>query len=282
MAAAAGLVSGLPTNLFSRDTTTTAPTCLAAINSILTSTDPNLNCLNRRGLSNVFSQSIKNLPPSELITPVNQWLDGFCGSGFCRHVHILLLLIEFLLKFYRRSNSTLEAVSRTLTDGCGPTISEITLGPAAAVASTVVTGFPIVRKMMCLKNEATNKYCMTDNLQLNNRTLITDNAIAAEQLLFGAFNQGCTSCGKAAFGLYNQHLEVDGKRLFDSVCGVGFVDNSTSPVQPGVKQTAVDKLFVAASNTNDPNAKNDKNDSKKEGGALGLAASTMATVIRAQ
>jgi hypothetical protein len=72
-------------------------------------------------------------------------------------------------------------------------------------------------------SEATNKYCMTDNLQLNNRTLITDNAIAAEQLLFGAFNQGCTSCGKAAFGLYNQHLEVDGKRLFDSVCGVGFV-----------------------------------------------------------
>ncbi|KAJ7203190.1 hypothetical protein C8J57DRAFT_1259807 [Mycena rebaudengoi] len=123
MVAAAGLVSGLPTNLFSRDTTITAPTCLAAINSIPTSTDPNLDCLNRRGLSDVFSQAIKNLPPSELITPVNQWLDGFCGSGCCRHVHILLLLIEFSLKFDRHSNSILEAVSKTLTDGCGPIIS---------------------------------------------------------------------------------------------------------------------------------------------------------------
>ncbi|KAJ7278488.1 hypothetical protein C8J57DRAFT_1577112 [Mycena rebaudengoi] len=107
-----------------------------------------------------------------------------------------------------------------------------------------------------LASEATNKYCMTDNLQLNNRPLITDNAIAAEQLLF-------------AFGLYNEHLEVDGQQLLDAVCGVGFVDNSPSPVQPGVKRTSVGKPFVAA-NANEPNTKNDND--KKEGGVLYFAA----------
>ncbi|KAJ7703073.1 hypothetical protein B0H17DRAFT_1041504 [Mycena rosella] len=225
--------------------------CTNSLKAVLN--DPAAECLNTASLLSFFVGNAQSVP-----TTIDNWLTGLCSSGFC-------------------SNATLAAVVTNITTGCATDLSSVGVsGVPETVTQIVQEVYPTVRNVMCLKDDASNKLCVTETLQsledivgkmtvadLNIATLVAD----FQKLVAGAANLACTNCTKAAISLASPiissipdfPLAVQG---IDALCGAGFIDGSSSDMA-GVSQTANTEAFAQP----------------KSGAALGLTTSKTAGAV---
>jgi len=206
--------------------------CTNSLKGILTS--PEAACLNPSSLLSFFVGTNQSVPDT-----INNWLSGLCSTGFC-------------------SNDTLAAVVSNITTGCASDLSSANAGVPATLTTLVQQVYPTARSIMCLKDNASSKLCVTETLQsledIVGKLSLTDLDIGTlvgdfTKVVSGAANLACTNCVKAAFNLASPITQqfpqaVEG---IDALCGSNFIDGS-SPDQDGVSQTAVNEAFTTKSN----------------------------------
>ncbi|KAJ6587044.1 hypothetical protein DFH09DRAFT_1142399 [Mycena vulgaris] len=205
--------------------------CTDSLKALLTS--PEAACLNPTSLLSFFVGTNQSVPDT-----VNNWLTGICSTGFC-------------------SNDTLAAVVSNITAGCVGDLTSVGAGVPETVTQIVQQVYPTARSIMCLKDDSSNKLCVTETLQnfedivgkmsfadLNLGTLLLD----FQKVVAGASNLACTKCTKAAFSLASQLTQEFPQAVqgIDALCGSDFIDGSSAD-QDGVTQTAVNQAFTAES-----------------------------------
>ncbi|KAJ7188111.1 hypothetical protein C8R46DRAFT_1023578 [Mycena filopes] len=212
--------------------------CTDSLKALLTNSDA--ACLNPSALLSFFVGNAQSVPDT-----VNNWLNGLCAVGTC-------------------SNDTLAAVVANVTMGCA---ADLGSGVGSTVTEIVQEVYPTVRSIMCLKDDASNKLCVTETLtnletlvgklsfsDFNLGTAFTD----FQKVLTGAANLACTSCVKAAFRLAAPlpivqqfpQAEQQAALQVDAICGANFIENSASDSdsQDGVTQTATTEAFTTKTN----------------------------------
>ncbi|KAJ7171398.1 hypothetical protein C8R46DRAFT_1262841 [Mycena filopes] len=225
LTAAAGLTAAAPTN------TTTPASCAAAIDSILTSTQPGINCIAPAALSQLVRTAAGASDADAIRNQMDIWLDKMCGVGFC-------------------SNSTLEYIAGTISAGCTSGLGSLPIPAPLALVSTLKTDYPVVRQMMCLKNtQAQNEYCMSELLgaqaKLGNfASASADTAVSA--LIGQAFNLDCNECTKAAFSLGKTLDPTLGVAALNNVCGANFTATLSTAAPVGILHTEVKTQFNGA------------------------------------
>ncbi|KAJ7935836.1 hypothetical protein B0H13DRAFT_1853949 [Mycena leptocephala] len=201
-----------------------SPSCVSAINTILSSPEPGINCLAPGALNTIISEASKNATVEVLAGAIDHWLDEMCAVGFC-------------------SPETLEHVAANITAGCGTTFDGIALPSAIGLVTALKVDYPVIRDMMCLKNSNANKqYCMTELLSQSKVSLfdMTDPVVVVEELIFSAFNGDCNDCTRAAFGLSNALIPgLDGNALLTSMCGANFTASLSTTPPVGIIHSAV-------------------------------------------
>jgi len=202
--------------------------CTNSLKSILAS--PDAACLKPSALLTFFVGTNQSVPDT-----INNWLTDMCSTGFC-------------------SNDTLAAVVSNITTGCASDLNSVNAGIPATLTQLVQQVYPTARSIMCLKDNAANKLCVTETLQdlqdiigqLSFTDLNLDSLTAAfQKVASGAANLACTNCTKAAFNLAGPITQQfpQAAQEIDTLCGSGFIDGS-SPEQDGISQTAVTEAFT--------------------------------------
>ncbi|KAK7005622.1 hypothetical protein R3P38DRAFT_3038602 [Favolaschia claudopus] len=199
-------------------------------------------CLNPSSLLSFFVGNAQSVPDT-----VDNWLTGLCPLGFC-------------------SDESLAAVVANVTAGCANDFGMVD-GLPETVTKIVQEVYPTARSIACLKDNASQKLCVTqtlNNLQdIVGKLSFTDFSLNTafadfQKILVGAKNLACTSCTKAAFrlasqmSLVSQFLEAQQQAAsqIDAICGANFIEDSSSDSQDNVSQTATNEAFVA----NKPNS----------------------------
>jgi len=197
--------------------------CSNALKGILAS--PDAACLNPSALLTIFVGSDQSVPDT-----INAWLTGLCSQGSC-------------------SNDVLAEVVNNVTSGCAGDFS----GAANSITQMVQTAYPVVRNIMCLKDDNSNQLCVTETLNdvqnvVGQLTLsnfdISSLVEQVQNVVSNAANLACTNCVKAAVGLASQLTtqfpEID--QGLDAICGANFAEGSDAS---GVSQTALNGEFTA-------------------------------------
>ncbi|CAK5265797.1 unnamed protein product [Mycena citricolor] len=153
---------------------------------------------------------------------VNNWLGGLCAVGTC-------------------SNASLASVAATVTSGCASDLSAFNVSVGAGLQQTITQivqqVYPTARSIMCLKDNASSKFCATEMLSsietltgklsassLNLQTILSD----FQNLVASAANLACTNCTKAAFSLAAPLTAQfpQASSAIDTLCGAGFAGKS--------------------------------------------------------
>ncbi|KAJ7076372.1 hypothetical protein B0H15DRAFT_864302 [Mycena belliarum] len=204
--------------------------CTDSLKGILNA--PEAACLNPSALLTFI------VGTSDPIRVVDNWLTGLCSAGSC-------------------SNATLATVVTNITTGCASELSSAsTAGVPETLTRIVQDVYPTVRSVVCLKDDASNKLCVTEALQniqgvvgtlsasdFNLATLTAD----FQKVIASASNLACTKCTKVAFSMAKPLLaqfQMQAVQGLDAVCGPGFTDGSLD----GVSQTANTGIFTTKPN----------------------------------
>ncbi|KAJ8077322.1 hypothetical protein AAF712_004197 [Marasmius tenuissimus] len=162
-----------------------------------------------------------------LVDPINTWVNSVCGSPSC-------------------SNSTLEFIVNTVTDGCSTELSVLGYDSSqkAQITEIVKQVYPTARKVVCLQSG--NEKCITKELKAVESsigTLSVDNIVKLVSTL--SFNNQtipkdvyCSDCTKAAYNAINEDFPGtfdDSKSDIQQQCGASFVDGQNPS---GVSQSA--------------------------------------------
>ncbi|KAK1224586.1 hypothetical protein PQX77_012481 [Marasmius sp. AFHP31] len=162
-----------------------------------------------------------------LVDPINSWVNSVCGAPSC-------------------SNSTLEFIVDTVTNGCSTELSILGYDSSqkAQITEIVKSVYPTVRKVVCLQSG--DEKCITKDLKAVEGaigTLSVDNITKMVTTL--GFNATsipkdvyCSDCTKAAYNIVNQDFPAylaDSKNDIQQQCGASFVDGQNPS---GVSQSA--------------------------------------------
>lgn len=60
--------------------------CATALDNIISSAEPGINCIAPGALNEVFSQARQNASLEVISGAIDAWLTEMCGVGFCRFV----------------------------------------------------------------------------------------------------------------------------------------------------------------------------------------------------
>lgn len=164
---------------------------------------------------------------TSLVDPINGWLNSVCGAPSC-------------------SNSTLEFIVNTATNGCATELSVLGYDSSQKqqIIEIVKQVYPTARKVACLQSG--NEKCITKDLKAlegSVGTLSIDNIVKIVGTL--GFNSSsipkelyCSDCTKAAYNTINADFPgtFDGsKDEIQQQCGASFVDGQNPS---GVSQAA--------------------------------------------
>ncbi|KAF9263288.1 hypothetical protein L218DRAFT_973110 [Marasmius fiardii PR-910] len=211
------------------------PACTSALGTVATNSDASA-CLAPAALVGIAASNSS----TSLVDPINNWLSSLCAASIC-------------------SNSTLDFIVNTVTDGCAQELSLLgyNSNQKTEVASAVKQYYPTVRRLVCLKDG--NDICITKELQgIQNVVgpLSIDNVV---KIAMGGLNSTssipkdvtCSNCSKAQYNLINTEipglLDDSSKSEFQNQCGASFVDGNTPG---GISQTASNGVFVAETQKN--------------------------------
>ncbi|RDB25207.1 hypothetical protein Hypma_007785 [Hypsizygus marmoreus] len=189
--------------------------CAAALNSVVANPEASA-CLSPNSFVPILSAQ-----NASIIAPIDSWLTTICAAGPC-------------------SNATLSAIITNVTTGCpseldvaGATSTEI----AASIISTVQQYYPVVRKIVCLKDGSAN--CITKTL--TSIESFVGGSLSVSKVLQLVISSGpnaqsipsnitCTNCVKAAYNVLAQDipsLVSDVAPSAQSQCGASFTDGKT-------------------------------------------------------
>ncbi|KAJ7815642.1 hypothetical protein B0H14DRAFT_3745521 [Mycena olivaceomarginata] len=220
-AAAAGLAAAAAVNT----PRTALFACASAIDGILSSPDPGINCLAPGALNAIVQTGSQNLSVEVVGGQIDHWLTQIAPI--------------------------LEGIANNISAGCGSSFSNTPLPPALSLITTFKNDYPVIREMMCLQNTAANdKFCMTELLtqaNLGSFKLAADKPEVLAQLLTASFNLDCNECTKAAWTLAKTIAPSFGTTPVDAVCGANFTATLNTTAK-GVTQLAVQKEFSTSKN----------------------------------
>ncbi|KAJ7919574.1 hypothetical protein B0H13DRAFT_1988350 [Mycena leptocephala] len=201
--------------------------CGSSLESLVTSSDPGLNCLAPTALKDVFALGTKkNASVDDVKNTVSTWLTDFCGVGTC-------------------SADTVNKISTSVNASC-------------SVDTFNTTDFAGLRESLCLKDTVANTFCTVESLsQGSTDTNSTDTASPGEVMLAiflasSTLFSPCNECAKAQYQLGVKAGNTDFQVLNDR-CGANFTATLNSTVV-GVAQTAVTTEFKNAAGPLAPTA----------------------------
>jgi len=222
-AAGAGLVSAQSISLSSA--------CTTALTGLLTS--PDAACLNPTSLLSYAVSSQKSIPDT-----IDQWLTGLCASGSC-------------------SNDSLAQVVTNVTTGCNAELAQVGISTDAndSIINIVQQAYPTARKVVCLKDDSTNKLCVPETISnlesiigklgVNDLSFVNLAADVNQLIASGLPNITCTNCIKEAYTIARQDFpdifsNGDISSPIVSLCGASFIDGSHPD---DISETANSKTF---------------------------------------
>ncbi|TFK44824.1 hypothetical protein BDQ12DRAFT_717973 [Crucibulum laeve] len=207
--------------------------CTSALKGLLTS--PEAACLNPSAFLSFFVGTDKSIPDT-----IDNWLSGLCASGSC-------------------SSESLTAVVTNVTQGCTQDLSNAGVNISSlqsTITDIVQQAYPTARKVVCLKDNAADKLCVTQTLNslesvIGKLTLddlsFFDLVGDIQKLLSSDLpNLACTSCTKEAFTIVQQafpDIVSEITQPVQNVCGASFVDGASSN---SVSETAAQGQFAVA------------------------------------
>jgi len=200
--------------------------CGSSLESLVTSSDPGLNCLAPTALKDVFALGTKNASADVIKSTVTTWLTDFCGVGTC-------------------SSDTVNKISTSVNASC-------------SVETFNATEFASLRESLCLKDTVANTFCTVESFsQDSTDTNSTDPASPGEIMLAiflasSTLFSPCNECAKAQYQLGVKTGNTDFQILNDR-CGANFTATLNSTVV-GVAQTAVTTEFKNAASPLAPTA----------------------------
>ncbi|KAJ7664211.1 hypothetical protein B0H17DRAFT_1211385 [Mycena rosella] len=213
LTAAAGLTAVVAVSIPRAELTA----CSSAINSLLSSPDPEFQCIAPGSLNDIISVGSTNTSADVFGSAVDAWLTRACGVGAC-------------------SSDTLSHISGNLT-ACG------------ADPSFNVTEYSAFRELVCLKDTVANKFCVTESFTQIGAANFT--AATPEETIFvlvlglTPFGATCNECTKAQYQLAVKAGNSDFQPL-TQICGANFTATlNTTAV--GITQAAVNSEFKANS-----------------------------------
>ncbi|KAH6913915.1 hypothetical protein BKA70DRAFT_1420688 [Coprinopsis sp. MPI-PUGE-AT-0042] len=167
------------------------------------------SCLNFPGIVSIFTAGNS----TSLIPPINSWLTGLCGAPAC-------------------SDATLTAVVANLSTSCADEMGNLGFDIVFQSAVAVRKGYPIARKVLCLKDGSDN--CITKTLQAYESKMGTLTGELFGKLLFTGSSEIprdllCTDCTKAMQNVVSEGIpEVANNATYlesvEQVCGADFTD----------------------------------------------------------
>ncbi|KAJ7201778.1 hypothetical protein B0H12DRAFT_1163189 [Mycena haematopus] len=205
----------------------TLSTCGQAVEGLLSSGDPGIQCLAPAGLTSFLSLSSRNASVADVKGAVDGWLTDFCGVGSCRCVHNPVIGLGFRATreladwvLVTGSADTLTHIGNNITAGCGD------------VGDFNTTNFEALRGLLCLKDTTANSFCTTESL-LSNGTVST--FAPPEDLMLGLLLASSTlgaTCNECTKAQYQQGLKTGDSdtEVLTEICGANFTAtlNSTA------------------------------------------------------
>ncbi|KAJ7463244.1 hypothetical protein FB451DRAFT_1095054 [Mycena latifolia] len=205
------------------------PTCASAVTTVLSSNsaDPGINCVAPSALNNLIQQGATNKSLASVNASTTLWLTDMCGVGMC-------------------SPAVIEQVGGNISAGCGTDFAGFPLSSnVSALIDTLKSDYPIVRDMMCMKNN--DQFCMTDLLTeaIVGGLNLADPVAVVGTLITRAFNLDCNNCTKAAFRLASLIAPsfYTGAQAISTVCGADFTTPVDGPEPASITHTAVSFMF---------------------------------------
>ncbi|KAJ7919593.1 hypothetical protein B0H13DRAFT_2656660 [Mycena leptocephala] len=191
--------------------------CGSSLESLVTSSDPGLNCLAPSTLKDVFTLGTKNASADDIKSTISTWLTDFCGVGTC-------------------SSDTVNKISTSVNASC-------------SVDTFNATDFASLRESLCLKDTVANTFCTVESFSQGSSDTDTNstNTASPGEILLGIFLDSstlfspCNECGKARYQLDVKAGNTDFQFLTDR-CGANFTATLNSTLV-GVAQTAVTTEF---------------------------------------
>jgi hypothetical protein len=190
-----------------------SPGCQTTLATVVAS--PDAACLNPTALE-LIALAQDN---TSVVEPVNNWLNGLCSRDAC-------------------TNANIAAIVAGVISGCS---QDFQTTPAATPQITAyVQGiYPTARKVVCLKDNTKNQFCLTTELQIAQGIVGVINLVNLEDAIRNITNNEsslkkvtCTNCVKEAFNIiktdfprsaYVTSLQPKAQQL----CGADFIDGKT-------------------------------------------------------
>jgi hypothetical protein len=156
---------------------------------------------------------------ASVIEPVNNWLNGLCSRDAC-------------------TNANIAAIVANVTSGCSQDL-QTTPADTADITAYAQKVYPTVRKVVCLKDNTKQQFCLTEELRTAQDVVgvislinLEDAASRITNVERGLKNVTCTNCVKEAFNIiktdfpnsaYITSLQPKAQQL----CGADFIDGKT-------------------------------------------------------
>ncbi|KAJ7914704.1 hypothetical protein B0H13DRAFT_2325024 [Mycena leptocephala] len=195
----------------------TSHACGSAIKAVLAS--PDGACVNPTGLNAYLSltASTQNVTADAAKGAIETWLTGYCSLGSC-------------------TSDTIDRVVKNVTASCGS---------AGNVGAIGAPDYALTRQMMCFKDTAAGKFCLTESIKPDGIAgATTDLMILGLVLASGPLGSTCNECTKARYQLTVQAGDASTDQI-SAICGNDFISSLNSTAS-GVTQTAVSGDFKSA------------------------------------
>ncbi|KAJ6555673.1 hypothetical protein DFH09DRAFT_1084844 [Mycena vulgaris] len=182
--------------------TLTAAATLTAVESLLSSSDPGLQCLAPSALNNFLSlRNTPNVTADVVKNTVDQWATAFCGVGSC-------------------SSDTISRIVSNVTAACG------SVGDASKIDAS--TSLPTTA----------NKFCISESIKPAGISGAAPELMLLGLILAsGDTGATCNDCTKARYQLKVQAGDSSTDTI-SGICGADFTATLNSTVA-GVSQVAV-------------------------------------------
>ncbi|KAJ7655912.1 hypothetical protein B0H17DRAFT_374746 [Mycena rosella] len=236
LATAAGLAVAAPA-IAARADLPNSSSCVAAIGSILNSSDPAFGCLQPNSLRAVLNPTAAaNTVATVYAGIVGTWLNDMCSVGSC-------------------STATLSQVATQISAGCGGTkLANISIPSGAGLLAALTTGYPVIRESMCLVNTTTKTFCLADTITALGNATADAATPPADALVAGLILQtltggGCTECSKAAFQVNSKAFQISNTVGIQATCDANFLAGLNNP-PVGVSHNATTSQFTTTGKKN--------------------------------
>jgi hypothetical protein len=185
--------------------------CKATFTGLLTS--PDADCLNTPGIVGLAAAG-----SSSIVGPVDNWLTGLCGKPKC-------------------TNDSLAAIVNKVASGCTTDFESwgVNLKDTNAAITAVQKAYPVVREVVCLKDNSANKNCITEALEgvekASGAPLTFKNFGDTVTKLFSSGSGipkeiTCNNCTKMGYNILKRAslITPDVTTTYTNQCGASFVD----------------------------------------------------------